>query len=114
MNGEDVLIPLGFFAMVVSIVYLALRQKERMSLIARGLNPDDMSGGCESALQLKAGLFLIGLALGVLSGDIMANYSKLEPWASHLSMICIFTGGALLLSYFLLKKYSPNKRRQEP
>lgn len=36
MNGEDVLIPLGFFAMVVSIVYLALRQKERMSLIARG------------------------------------------------------------------------------
>lgn len=110
MNGSEVLIPLGFFTMVVVIVYLALRQKERMTLIARGLNPDEIPSGCESALQLKAGLFLIGLALGVISGDIMAHYSHLEPWASHLSMISIFTGSALLLSYFLLKKFPPSKR----
>ncbi len=114
MNGSEVLIPLGFFTMVVIIIYLALRQKERMTLINRGINPDEMRGGCESALQLKAGLFLIGLALGVLSGDIMASYTKLEPWASHLSMICIFTGGAILLSYFLLKKFPPSNNQQMP
>lgn len=108
MNDSEILIPLGFFAMVVAIVYLALRQKERMTLIQRGLNPNEGAQGCQSALQLKAGLLLIGLALGIFIGDLLATYSRLEPWASHLSMIFIFTGISLVLGYFLVKKNPPS------
>jgi hypothetical protein len=36
----EILIPISLFAMVFGIVYLAIRRKERMALIEKGLSAD--------------------------------------------------------------------------
>jgi len=34
-----ILVPISFFALVLGIVYLAIRKKERMAMIEKGIDP---------------------------------------------------------------------------
>ncbi|GAB6278867.1 MAG: hypothetical protein STSR0006_08660 [Lentimicrobium sp.] len=102
MNGE-ILIPLGFFAMVVAIVYLALKQKERMAMIHRGMDPSLSNIDNSSVHQLRLGLIFIGIALGFLLGDVFSSLHWLEEWVAYVSMVSIFTGIAFVLGYYLTK-----------
>jgi hypothetical protein len=107
MNGTEIFVPLGFFGMVIAIIYLFVRQKERMALINRGLDGNYFRTGCESLQQLKWGLISIGVALGILLGDIFTSLNLLEDWVAYFSMTFIFGGIALILSYFVSKRIPP-------
>lgn len=111
MNGE-ILIPLGFFAMVVAIVYLALRQRERMKMINQGMDPAASNTGLESTLQLRLGLIFIGIAVGFLLGDIFSSLHWLKEWVAYISMVTILTGIALIVSYYLINKIPPRDRKE--
>lgn len=112
--AEGILIPLGFFAMVVAIVYLNIRKRERMMLLERGLDIDKFHKSEENMLQLKWGMLLIGVAIGLLLGDIFASKGLLEEWVSYFSMTFIFGGIALVASYFIGKKCPDEKKDNEP
>lgn len=112
--AEGILIPLGFFAMVVAIVYLNIRKRERIMLLERGFDIDKFHKPEDNLLQLKWGMLLIGVAIGLLLGDIFASLGLLDEWVSYFSMTFIFGGIALLASYFVGKKCPENHKDNEP
>jgi hypothetical protein len=103
---SDFLIPIAFFAMVFGIIYLVFRRKERMALIEKGLTPESFKSGTPSIANLKWGLFLIGLGIGLIIANILVQKDIMNEEAAYFSMIFLFGGAALVISYFLGPKKS--------
>jgi hypothetical protein len=53
---------------------------------------------------LKYGLFLIGIGAGILIGNILTATADFEPEVAYFSMVFLFGGIALVVSYFLARK----------
>jgi DMSO reductase anchor subunit len=103
MNNAEFLIPLSFFAMILGIVYLSYRKKERMALIQSGRDASilDQDGRCYSSL--KWGLLLFGVGLGLLIAEFLAKYDVMSAEAAYFSMASIFGGMALIIDFFIEK-----------
>ena len=106
---EEVLVPLSAFALTFGMwyIYITARNKERLALIEKGANPElfkSMSNENAGFRRFKNGLFLIGIAIGVLAGYYLSEGGmKEEP--AYFSMIFLFGGIALVSSFFMQKKY---------
>jgi len=106
----EVLIPISLFAMVFGIVYLAIRRKERMALIEKGLSADVLEAHRRTPSTLKWGMVFLGVGIGILIGRILAEYTMLGEEESFFSMVFLFGGLSLLIYNFLEKKLD----RKEP
>jgi hypothetical protein len=103
-----VLIPFAFFALVFGSLYVHLttRNKERLALIEKGADPELFKAKPESGTghrNIKAGLFLIGIAIGILAGYFLAE-GGMQETPAYFSMIFLFGGIALVISHYLEKK----------
>lgn len=109
--NEDIVIPVSLFAFIAAVwyVYLTTRNKERMALIEKGADPSlfksrpPMLNGF-SSFTLKAGLFFIGIGLGVVVGNILNTYTSLEEGTAYISMIFLFGGLGLVAGYWFQEK----------
>ncbi|MFA5972996.1 MAG: DUF6249 domain-containing protein [Lentimicrobiaceae bacterium] len=103
MHNAEFLIPISFFAMILGIVYMSYRKKERMALIQSGRDASILKedGRCYSSL--KWGLLLFGVGLGLLIAEFMAKYEVMSPEAAYFSMASIFGGMALIIDFFIEK-----------
>ncbi|MBD1393646.1 DUF6249 domain-containing protein [Mucilaginibacter glaciei] len=107
---EKVLIPilisLGLFAMVFGIVYL--RNRERMAMIERGMDPRSYKAQPAPYQNLKWGLLLIGSGFGLFLAYLLDytlfSSSRNENEAIYFALIAIFGGLGLVLSYRVEKK----------
>jgi len=108
MNNAEFLIPLSFFAMILGIVYLSYRKKERMALIQSGRDASILKedGRCYSSL--KWGLLLFGVGLGLFIAEFLAKYDVMSAEAAYFSMASIFGGMALIIDFFI-EKYRKEK-----
>jgi hypothetical protein len=106
----EILIPISLFAMVFGIVYLAIRRKERMALIEKGLSADVLEAHRRTPSTLKWGMVFLGVGIGILIGRILAEYTMLGEEESFFSMVFLFGGLSLLIYYFLEKRLE----RKEP
>lgn len=107
---EPVIIFIALFATVFGIAYVfyTTRNKERLALIEKGADaslfnmkePFRFSWG---KLSLKLGMLSMGIALGILIGDLLAQRG-LDDDISFPSMIFLFGGLALVLFYFVDRK----------
>jgi hypothetical protein len=87
---------------VYSVIYLNIRKKERLALLERGADPSIFQEPkTEKQTSLRYGLFLIGLAIGILMGNVLEVSTELGPEASYFSMVFLFGGIALVLSHFI-------------
>jgi hypothetical protein len=111
MNAE-VLIPISVFAMVLGIVYLVVRKKERMALIEKGLTADVLDSHRRAPSSLKWGMVLLGVGIGILLGRILAEYTMLGEEESFFSMVFLFGGLSLLVYYFVERNME--KKGQNP
>ncbi len=108
MHFTEALIPISFCAVVFGWIYLhySTRNKERMALIDKGANATLFNTGANSNSifgkfsTLKLGLFFIGIALGVLMGNILTATTRLEEGVAYVSMIFLF-GGLSLVSFYV-------------
>ena len=114
MNVETlgVLIPFAFFALVFGVVYISVttRNKERLALIEKGADPELFKAKAQPESghkNMKVGLFLIGIALGILAGYFLAG-TGMQETPAYFSMIFLFGGIALVVSHYLQKK-NPEK-----
>lgn len=103
-----VLIPFAFFALVFGSLYIHLttRNKERLAMIEKGVNPEIFTQRPEEKSgygTFKFGLFLIGVALGIIAGYFLYE-SGMDETAAYFSMIFLFGGIGLVVSYLLQKK----------
>jgi len=114
MEGAEVLIPilvpLALFAMVFGIVYL--HKREKMAMIERGMDPRRYKPQSAPYQNLKWGLLLIGSGLGLfiaamLDKTVFASMNDNE--AIYFSLVAIFGGIGLFLSYRIEKKEVTDK-----
>jgi hypothetical protein len=96
------------FGAIVTIVYLGIRKKERMAMLEKGFDASVFSSPRyhKNEFSLKYGLLLIGLALGILAGNLLATTNAFieAQEAAYFSMIFLFGGMALLINYFAAGK----------
>lgn len=112
-----ILIPLGCFAMIFGIVYLAKR--ERMAMIERGMDPRRYKPQSAPFQNLKWGLLLIGAGLGLFLAYILDNtaFSRMGQMndggntAIYFSLIALFGGVGLLVSYLIEKRETEKNDR---
>ncbi len=103
---EEILIPLGLFASIVLIVYIYYngRNKERLALIDKGENAGVFDLKHKSFPTLKLGMFLVGVGLGFIVGNLLANFTSLEEPVAYFSMILLLGGGSLISFFFIERK----------
>lgn len=105
---EDILIPLSFFALVFGLAYMywSTRHKERMSMLDKGADPSLFRSKMPSTqfLTLKAGLLFMGVALGVLFGNLLYMNAGMEEGPAYVSMIFLFGGIGLVVGYLIQSK----------
>ena len=109
MQTGEVLIPMAFFAAIFGIFYLYItaRNKERLSMIEKGADASMFTRKRKYyAMTLKIGMLLIGVALGILVGSIIDQYTLLEEEVGYFSMIFLFGGLALVTNALMEKKES--------
>lgn len=112
-NIGSVLIVLIIFgsipSLILGIVYLRNKNKERMAIIDKGVDPAIFKEEFKSSknLTMKIGIFLVGIALGIITGSIIADYSGAVPEeVAYFASIFLFGGASLLLSVYVDKKSS--------
>ena len=79
-----------------------------MTLMEKGADPSifNVENTGNKLITLKWGLILIGLALGLLLGRILEVYGVFvdAEEVGYFSMLFLFGGIALVISYFIEKK----------
>lgn len=98
---SETFIPLGAFAMVVAIVYLSIRRKERLALLQYNKDASVFSRGTYRNPSLKYGLLLVALGTGMLVANFLVHQGYMEEEAAYFSLLSLSAGIALLLYYFL-------------
>ena len=106
---EGIFVPLIVFAAIFGVlyVYFTTRNKERLALIEKGADASMFNTGKKynwKNFSLSAGMFLIGIGLGIMVGAILESTTKLEEGAGYTLSIFFFAGLALVIYYFLAKK----------
>jgi len=100
-----ILVPLGMFVMIFGIVYL--RNREKMAMIERGMDPRAYRAQPAPYKNLKWGLLLIGAGLGLFLAFLLDRTvfkSMDDNEAVYFGLIAIFGGLGLILSYKIEKK----------
>ncbi|MFC0184935.1 hypothetical protein SAMN04515674_1103 [Pseudarcicella hirudinis] len=104
----------GFFTMIIFI--RKYQNDESMAMISKGIAPSKNSRTVSPAMSLRLGLLAIGAGLGLLIGGVLANFTGMDEETAYFSMILIFGGAGLLLSYIIQLKMDEkdsNKKGQD-
>ena len=110
---NEFLIPIAFFAMVFSIIYIIVRRKERLTMIEKGVDASIFGKGLKDTGSLKWGLLFVGIGIGILLGKVFAAYSCLGEEASMFSMICLCGGLSLVIFHFVERSIEKKSAGQE-
>lgn len=90
---------------ILGIIYLRNRYLERMKVLEKGADPSILKSELSSKgkLPLKIGIFLIAIALGIIVGSIIENYTFIFPedGVAYFSSIFLFGGISLLITQFI-------------
>ena len=101
----EFLIGISFFAAVYGIFHLYVRRKERLALIEKGLTASIFNSESNVSPSLKYGIFCIGIAVGFLLGELLAQTTNMEEGIAYLSMIFLCGGIGLVTYYFIARKH---------
>ncbi|MFY7825595.1 MAG: DUF6249 domain-containing protein [Flectobacillus sp.] len=109
----------GFFTMIVFL--RKFENDEKMAMIAKGIVPPSKSININPANSLNInpanslrwGLVAVGVGLGLLIGHFLETSLGFDDDVAYFSMIFVFGGIGLLLSYFLQMKINEKQGRKE-
>ncbi len=103
---EAIVIPVSFFLAVFAILYVffTTRNKERLALIEKGAEASifKKDPGMGKYNLLKWGIFLIGLAAGVISGFMLSKV--INEVVAFFTGVLLFGGLALIIAHFVTNK----------
>jgi len=107
--ATDILVPFFVFASIFGIVYVYLttRNNERLALIEKGVDAKLFNSDKKynwKNFSLSAGMFLIGIGLGIMGGAILASNTVLEQGVAYPLSIFFFAGLSLVVYFFVARK----------
>ena len=113
MNGPEILIPITFFCALVAvlIMYISTRHKERMAMVEKGLNSDDIKALYARDIRhdplssLKWGILFVLGGFAVLIGNFLVEKYNAQP-PIIIGLVCLFVGVGLVLFYTIASKKS--------
>lgn len=103
-----IIVSLGLFVMIFGIAYLSKREK--LAMIERGMDPRSYKPQSAPYQNLKWGLLLVGAGIGLFLAFVLdhsvfhENMNDDSVFFLYLSLIAIFGGAGLFLSYRIEKK----------
>ena len=108
---EGIFVPIGFFLAIFAILYVywTIRTKERLALIDKGADASIFKAEPSKYALLKWGVFLIGAAIGVISGYALSTV--INEVVAFFSMIFLFGGVGLIAAHFITRKLSSKEHR---
>ncbi|WP_299252691.1 DUF6249 domain-containing protein [uncultured Aquimarina sp.] len=106
MDG-NILVPISFLVSVFGIIYtyVTSRHRERIAMIKYGVNASQLANKKRDLAQsLKYGMFLIGIAIGILVayGVNLFMLEKDHP-VFYFSMTLLFGGISIIINYKMEK-----------
>ncbi|HRD06295.1 MAG: DUF6249 domain-containing protein [Saprospiraceae bacterium] len=99
MMADQILAVIGFFTtvMVLGIIFLKNRHRERLALIQYGKDSSVFHGKERKNNALKMGLLFMSIGAGLLVGIFFDNLFHTEPACTF---ACIFIFGGFSLVYY--------------
>lgn len=116
--NEDAIISIVFFLtgfgalFGILYIYYTTRNRERLALIEKNADPSILKSESRGTLKtfvIKLGFLFAGAGLGTLIGSILEQTVYLSHAAAYISMIFLFAGAGLIISYFIAKKVQKEK-----
>jgi uncharacterized membrane protein YciS (DUF1049 family) len=110
MNGVIIIFIIfaSITGVILGIIYLRNRNRERLKMIEKGADPSVFKSETKTdgKISLKIGIFLIALAIGIITGSLIANntYIFAESEVAYFSAIFLFGGLGLLGTQLIDKK----------
>jgi len=104
---EAILVPLIVFSCIFGVFYLFIstRNKERMALIESGQSAELFTNADGIKFTgLKIGILMVGVALGILLGNMLVHAGVLEDQVAFPSMVFLFGGLALIVSHLVIDR----------
>ena len=103
---EGIFVPLSFFLALFAILYVywTTRAKVRLALIEKGVNASIFKSDpvLTRMSLLKWGIFLVGLAVGVITGFALSTV--INEVAAFFTMILFCGGASLIVAYWITEK----------
>ncbi|MDP3463505.1 MAG: hypothetical protein Q8S18_12005 [Bacteroidales bacterium] len=98
------------FGTIYGVFYLFIRRRERLTMMEKGVDASMFVADNKnfSRTTLKFGMLFIGVAVGVLFGNILAVKTELHDEVSYFSMIFMF-GGISLVTNYLVERMDSKK-----
>ena len=100
----------------VVIVYLRKYQnEERLAMIEKGVDPQffNLKKVLSTSWPLRASLLLIGAGIGLLLGNFLENSLHMEEEVAYFSMLFIFGGIGLGISYIIEEKKAKEEEKNK-
>lgn len=92
------------FGFIFAIIYIGIRRKERMALLEKGVDASFFISKQTNTITLKLGMLFVGIAVGVILGEVLYVNSHMHESVSYFSMIFLFGGLSLIINYFIERK----------
>jgi hypothetical protein len=114
MTGIEVLVPLVFFLLIGAIwgSFILTRHKERMTMLDKGLSPEDIkqlyersAGRVNTLGSLKWGIVFVAIGLAVIVGMWLREVTTVEEGV-YPALIALFGGAGLIVFYTVARKRS--------
>jgi len=103
---EEILISLGSFAMVFGIVWVLVDRSIKVQLIKHGADARTLKMNKSSDGSLRFGLLLVGVGVGVLLGNLIAETTGMQEEVAYVSMTFLMGGISLLIYHFISGKHT--------
>ena len=103
---RDLFVSISAFAGIFGIVYVFLmtRHRERMSMLEKGVDPTLFASRTSNSPTLKFGMLAIGIALGILLGNLLHQALDMSRHVAFLSMIFLCGGVSLVANFVINRK----------
>ena len=94
--------------LILGVLYLRNRNQERIKILEKGADPSILKSEPVKGtkVSLKIGIFLIAIAIGIIVGSLIANYTYIFPdnGVAYFSSVFLFGGLSLLIVQFIGNK----------